>query len=591
MAIKKDKVDAVLVGFGWTGAILGQELTEAGLHVLALERGAMQDTPKDAEYPKVLDELAYSVRGKLFQDLSKETVTIRHGVDDVAVPYRQNGSFLLGTGVGGAGFHWNGMHYRTLPEELELRTRYETRYGKSFIPEGMTIQDFGVTYDELEPYFSKFEYVCGTSGKAGNLNGQIVEGGNPLEGKRSKEFPLPPLANTYGAQLFEKAAREVGFHPYPAPAANASGPYTNPYGVRLGPCNFCGFCENYGCYMYSKASPQTTILPVLLKKPNFELRTHSHVIKVNLDSTGKKAVGVTYIDAQGREIEQPADLVILSAYQMHNVRLLLLSGIGKPYDPKTNEGVVGKNYAYQMNGAVNVLLPKGTQLNPFVGTGAGGVGMDDLNGDQFDHGPLGFVGGASIRHVRYGGRPIKMTPTTPGTPSWGTAWKAGVQDAYQRYMAIGISGSVMSYRDAYLSLDPTYKDSFGQPLLRMTFDWHDNEFDMLGYMGKRMEDVAKAMKPEKHFVAVRKKGARYDTRVYQSTHNTGGAIMGANPKESVVNKYLQSWDVSNVFVMGACVFPQNMGYNPTGLVGALAYWAAQAIRDQCLKNPGPLVQA
>jgi len=144
MAIKKDKVDAVLVGFGWTGAILGQELTEAGLQVLALERGGMQDTPKDAEYPKVIDELAYSVRGKLFQDLSKETVTIRHGVDDVAVPYRQNGSFLLGTGVGGAGFHWNGMHYRVLPEELELRTRYETRYGKKFIPEGMTIQDFGL---------------------------------------------------------------------------------------------------------------------------------------------------------------------------------------------------------------------------------------------------------------------------------------------------------------------------------------------------------------------------------------------------------------------------------------------------------------
>ncbi|MDQ2185083.1 GMC family oxidoreductase [Alcaligenaceae bacterium A4P071] len=591
MAIKKDRVDAVLVGFGWTGAILGQELTDAGLHVLALERGEMKDTPKDAEYPKVLDELAYSVRGKLFQDLSKETVTIRHKVDDVAVPYRQNGSFLLGDGVGGAGFHWNGMHYRALPEELELRTRYETRYGKDFIPEGMTIQDFGVTYDELEPYFSKFEYVCGTSGKAGNLNGQIVAGGNPLEGKRSKEFPLPPLATTLGAELFDKAAREVGFNPYPAPAANASAPYTNPYGVRLGPCNFCGFCENYGCYMYSKASPQTTILPVLLKKPNFELRTRAHVIKVNLDSTGNKAVGVTYIDAQGREVDQPADLVILSAYQMHNVRLLLLSGIGQPYDPKTGEGTVGKNYAYQMNGGVNVLLPKGTQLNPFAGTGAGGVGMDDLNGDQFDHGPLGFLGGASIRHVRTGGRPIKQAATPPGTPSWGTAWKAGVQDAYQRYMTIGISGSVMSYRDAYLSLDPTYKDHYGQPLLRMTFDWHDNEYDMLGYMGTRMEEVAKAMKPEKYFVGVRKKGSHYDTRPYQSTHNTGGAIMGTNPKESVVNKYLQSWDVPNVFVMGACAFPQNMGYNPTGVVGALAYWSAQAIRDQYLKNPGPLVQA
>ncbi len=591
MAIKKDKVDAVIVGFGWTGAILGQELTDAGLNVVALERGGMRDTPTDAQYPKVIDELEYSVRGKLFQELARETVTIRHTPDDLAVPYRQNGSFLLGNGVGGAGFHWNGMHYRALPEELKLRSHYEERYGKKFIPDGMTIQDFGVSYEELEPHFDFAEKVFGTSGKAGNLNGKIVPGGNPREGARSSEFPTPPLQNTYGATLFEKAAREVGFNPYPAPAANTSQPYTNPYGVRLGPCNFCGFCENYGCYMYSKASPQTTILPVLLKKTNFELRTNAYVIKVNLDSDGKKATGVTYIDAQGREVEQPADLVIMAAYQMHNVRLLLLSGIGKPYDPKTGEGVVGKNYAYQMNGAVNVLLPKGTQLNPFIGTGAGGVSMDDLNGDQFDHGPLGFIGGASIRHIRYGGRPIKMTPTVPGTPSWGSKWKAGIADAYQRYMTIGISGSVMSYRDACLDLDPTYKDAYGVPLLRMTFDWHDNEYAMLGYMGDRMEEVGRAMNPEKVFRAIRKKGTHYDTRIYQSTHTTGGAIMGTNPSNSVVNRYLQSWDVSNVFVMGASAFPQNMGYNPTGVVAALAYWSAKAIREQYLKNAGPLVQA
>ncbi|HTI19211.1 MAG TPA: GMC family oxidoreductase [Trinickia sp.] len=591
MTIKKNKTDVVIIGFGWTGAILGQELTEAGLNVVALERGAMRDTPNDAQYPKIADELKYSVRGALFQDLSRETVTVRHAMDDVAMPYRQHGSFLLGDGVGGSGFHWNGMHYRNLPEELVIRSHYEERYGKKFIPENMTIQDFGVTYEELEPFYGMAEKVFGTSGKAGNLAGRIVPGGNPLEGRRSSEFPTPALTNGYGAELFERAVREVGFHPYPAPAANASQPYTNPYGVRLGPCNFCGYCENFGCYMYSKASPQTTILPVLLKKPNFELRVRSHVTKVNLDASGTRATGVTYIDPQGREVEQPADLVIVSAFQMHNVRLLLLSGIGKPYDPHTREGVVGKNYAYQMTGAVNVLLPKGTQLNPFVGSGAGGVAMDDLNGDQFDHGPLGFIGGASVRHIRTGGRPIKQAPTVPGTPSWGTAWKAGVQDAYQRYMTIAISGSVMSYRDAYLDLDPTYKDSFGQPLLRMTFDWHDNEFDMLGYVGKRVGDVAKAMNPEKFWIATRKKGSHYDTRIYQTTHTTGGAIMGESPKESVVNRYLQSWDVPNVFVMGASAFPQNMGYNPTGLVAALAYWSAKAIREQYLKDPGPLVQA
>jgi gluconate 2-dehydrogenase alpha chain len=76
---------------------------------------------------------------------------------------------------------------------------------------------------------------------------------------------------------------------------------------------------------------------------------------------------------------------------------------------------------------------------------------------------------------------------------------------------------------------------------------------------------------------------------YQSTHNTGGAVMGTDPGISALNKYLQSWDVSNVFVMGASAFPHNSGYNPTGPVGALAYWAADAIRDKYLKNPGPLV--
>jgi gluconate 2-dehydrogenase alpha chain len=589
--IKKDKVDVVLIGFGWTGAILGQEMTEAGLNVLALERGPMQDTPTDAEYPKVLDELAYSVRGKLFQDLSRETVTIRHSLGETAVPYRQHGSFLLGNGVGGAGFHWNGMLYRNLPEELEMRSHYEERYGKKFIPDNMTIQDHGVTYRELEPYYAQFEAVCGTSGKAGNINGKIVPGGNPLEGSRSGEFPLPPLQKTYSQSLFEKAAQEVGYHPFPAPAANASAPYTNPYGVRLGPCNFCGYCENYGCYMYSKASPQTTILPVLLSKKNFELRPHSYVTKINLDSSGKRATGVTYIDAQGRQVEQPADIVMVTAFQTHNVRLLLLSGIGKPYDPATGEGVVGKNFAYQMNGSIRVLLPKGTQLNPFAGSGAGLVAFDDLNADQFDHAPLGFVGGAVVRHGFTGGRPIKQADTAPGAPSWGTGWKAGMIDAYQRSMSIGISGSVMAYRDAYLSLDPTYKDSNGLPLLRMTFDWHDNEYDMLDYVGKNVEKVAQAMKPEKYVMGIRKKGAHWDTRAYQSTHLTGGAIMGTNPKDSVINRYQQSWDVHNVFVFGASSFPQNMGYNPTGLVGALAYYSARAIREQYLKNPGPLVQA
>src|SRR5260221_14680318 len=78
---------------------------------------------------------------------------------------------------------------------------------------------------------------------------------------------------------------------------------------------------------------------------------------------------------------------------------------------------------------------------------------------------------------------------------------------------------------------------------------------------------------------------------YQSPHNTGGTIMGTNPKQSAVNKYLQSWDCHNLFVVGANVFAHNAAYNPTGPVGALAYWTADAIKNRYLKNPAPLVSA
>ncbi len=266
MATVMKKVDAVIVGFGWTGAILAKELTEAGLNVVALERGAMRDTYPDGAYPNALDELTYNIRRKLFQDLSKSTVTIRHGSSHTAVPYRQLAAFLPGDGrrrrrpalVGRAFPH-------RCPMELRLRSHYEERYGKNFIPEGMTIQDYGVSYDELEPHFDFAEKVFGTSGTAWTIKGQKVaqKGGNRFAADRSSDFPLPAQKNTYSAQLFEKAALEVGYHPYDLPSANTSGPYTNPYGVQMGPCNFCGFCSGYACYMYSKASPNLNILPAL----------------------------------------------------------------------------------------------------------------------------------------------------------------------------------------------------------------------------------------------------------------------------------------------------------------------------------------
>jgi gluconate 2-dehydrogenase alpha chain len=587
--MQKPKVDAVLVGMGWTGSIMGMELTEAGLRVVGLERGANRDTNPDFAYPKIADELKYASRYALMQNLSAETVTVRHTPNDDALPYRQMGSFILGDGVGGSGVHWNGCVYRPTPAELKIRSHFEQRYGKGFIPADMTIQDWPYTNEELEPFFDRFERVCGVSGRAGNLNGRIVEGGNPFEAPRSRDYPMPPLQDNIPAKMFAKAAREVGRHPFPIPAANASVAYTNPYGMQLGPCNFCGFCERFGCYMYAKSSPQTCIVPALVRKPNFELRDRAYVTRVLLDADGKRASGVEYIDAQGRTVEQPADLVVLSAYQMHNVRLLLLSGIGKPYDPVSQQGTVGKNYAYQKNSGVKIFFGPDVPINTFIGAGSGGQVYDDMNGDNFDHGPENFVGGAYTSAMVTGGRPIGQTVLPPGTPAWGASWKKAIKENYLHSFSIGTEGSVMSYRQNYLSLDPTYKDAHGKPLLRMTFDWQENEFRMTRFVTEKAGDVARAMNPKQFALDYTKSGDHYDLRPYQTTHTTGGAIAGDRPDNSVVNKYLQSWDVPNVFVLGACAFPQNFAYNPTGTVGALAYFAAHAIRNVYLKNPGPLV--
>jgi gluconate 2-dehydrogenase alpha chain len=586
MARKLPEVDVVLVGFGWTAAILAQELTDAGLQVLALERGSWRDTPTDFAVTFIQDELRYYFRHELFQESSRQTLTFRNSHDEEALPMRHLGSFLPATGVGGAGIHWNCQTWRFLPSDFVARSHNEERYGK--LPEGMTIQDWGVTYDDLEPYYDRFEYLCGISGKAGNLNGEKQAGGNPFEGPRRREYPNPPMDMTYAPTLFAKAAQDLGHHPFPCPSANMSRAYTNPLGVQLAPCTYCGFCEKYACGNYSKSSPQTTILPVLMRKDNFTLKTLSDVLKVNVDNTGKRATGVTYVDAQGEEWEQPAELVILCAFAQHNPHLLMLSGIGTPYDPVSGTGIVGKNYAYQIVSSVHIFY-EDKLMNPFVGAGALGMGIDEFNGDNFDHSGHGFIGGGYLACWTTNGRPIETHPTPEGTPKWGSKWKKAVVDSYLKSAAISTHGAVMSHRGNYLDLDPIYRDVYGRPLLRMTFDYTENEHRMSDFLTDRAAEIAKAMGGRE--VKVERRKGPYSIVPYQTTHNTGGAIMGTDPKSSVVNRYLQSWDVPNLFVMGACAFPQNPGYNPTGTVGALTYWAADAIRNQYLKNPGPLVHA
>src|SRR6266487_263347 len=435
VATKLKPVDVVTVGVGLTGTILAKELTDLGLKVVGLERGGWRDTHPDFEMPQAHDELRYARRHELMQDLSRETLTFRNAIGDTALPMRQMGSFLPGEGVGGAAVHWNGVTWRFLPWDFETRSRTLARYGAGQLAEDCTSQDWGVTYDELEPHFDRFEYLYGICGKAGNLNGQVQPGGNPFEGPRAREYPNPPMKTSHVGAIYGKAAKELGHHPFPAPSANMTRPYTNPYGVTLGACVYCGYCERFGCEMGAKASPQTTVLPVLMQNKNYELRALANVVKVNLDSEKKRAVGVTYVDSRGREFEQPAELVLLTSYVLNNTRLMLLSGIGKPYDPAANTGVVGRNYAYQTPSNVNLFFDDKV-LNGFMAAGGMGMTIDEFNGDSFDHAGLGFIGGGNINCGSGATRPIEVRPVPQGTPRWGSEWEKAVAKYFTRSCSI-----------------------------------------------------------------------------------------------------------------------------------------------------------
>ena len=569
MAKKLKQRTVVICGGGFTAGLIARQLTARNIDVLVLERGGDHTRAAEAKLPNQRDELRWDVRSGLAQDWSVETYSLRHARNEDALPIRRLEAFLPGEGMGGAANHWNGQTWRWAEYDPILRTRLETRYGKKAIPAEMTVQDWGVTYAELEPYHTLWEKLFGIAGKAGNIRGQIQPGGNPFEAPRQDEYPQPALPATEAGLIFTAAAESLGYKPFPMAAANSPNAYTNPDGMQLGQCQFCGHCERFICEANAKASPEVLLYPMLRKRPSFELKLYSQVTGIEYDKKAKHVRGVRYLDLMsGEEYEQPADVVVLAMFTMSNTKHLLMSGIGKPYDPSTGTGVVGKNFCHQTMSGVNVHF-KDRWLNPFLAAGSSQTCIDEFNEDNFDHGGLGFFGGGYIYSNVTSGRPITKRLVPPGNPAWGSKWKQANADWFAHSFNIYVHGSWYPHRENYLDLDPTYSDAYGQPLVRMTCDIRDNELRMSEYLTKKAVEIARATGATIVGTPSPRKGP-YDSRVYQTTHITGGTVMGADARTSVVSSHLQHWDAQNLFVVGASVYPFNAGYNPTGPLGALA---------------------
>ena len=579
-------VDAVIVGGGWAGLLMAKELgARTSLNLVVLERGPSRGP---SEYATDMDELDYAIRFRMMQDLSKETVTLRHDVTRRALPLRQHGAFLPGSGVGGSGEHWNAQVPRFLPDCFELLTKTTEKYGAHALPADHAVRNWGITYDELEPYYTRVDRLLGTSGQAGNLKGKLIDGGNIFDGWHSEEYPTPPTKMPHFSALFRDAAKSLGYHPYPAPSANISQAYTNPDGVSRGGCTYCGFCARFGCMMGAKAQPTTLLLPIIQKRKNVSLRAGAWVRRILFDSSPKAtARGVTYVDSAGEEIFQPASLVFLASWTFNNTRLLLLSGIGEPYDPATGHGTVGSNLTHQVSvGAATAFFEQ--PLNRFMGSGSAGILFSDFDRDDLDRSSLSFIRGGYFAARGYGFQPIGAFGVLPNSikATWGSEWKKAAVSYYDRTATIGFAGEHLAYKANFMDLDPVYKDALGDPLLRLTIDWRDNERKMAEFATPRAVEVARAMGAREinPFPGLRS----YDAAHYNSTHIQGGTIMGDSPFHSVVSPYLQHWQLPNLFILGGSTFPQNASANPTPTVLGFVYRTADAIIERYLKHPGSL---
>jgi len=555
--------DVCIVGVGGMGGILAKELASAGLKVVGLERGP---APKKQDYaPR--DSIRFLVRTDQLEWVRHEPTTTRKKKGQATqLQYRTSPLNVLG----GALLHWTGQVSRYMPGDFKLHTNEilsgnAERAGADL--SGYDIIDWPLSYDDLEPYYERFEWEFGISGQAGM---------NPFAGPRRRGYPLPPLRHSARMELFTEACKRLGYHPYDTPAGILSQSYRPPapFDTRIPErpaCVYCGHCNFYGCHVHAKAATLYTAIPVAVETGNFDLRTNCKVFRVKSDSAGR-VTGVSYFDPDGQVHEQPARVVILCAFVFESVRLLLLSRTDSGRFSKglaNSSGYVGRNIL--AHGDVRAMgLFDDFIINGFIGPGSAAMRIDDFNGNNFDHTGLGFIRGGTIGTSGDGTPVTRIDVLPPAMRGWGKEFKEFYTRYYTRTMDLNMQPETLPHKANRVDLDPRQRDRWGLPLPRVTFDFHLNEHRLQKFMAGVGEKIMRATGANKVWAEGKGRPNRW----------AGGTRMGANPKNSVVNEYCQTHDIPNLFIVGASVFPTMAGYPPTATVAALSYRTAEYILSQ-----------
>jgi len=561
MATRLPGTDVVIVGLGAAGGVAALPLTNAGLDIVGIEAGSRL-TKRDF----APDEIRNNVRDWPFsvRKCDSEVPTLRRSRSDDAV---QGGNHPMMNGVGGTTLHYWAQSWRLNPWDFKVVSETTRRYGASRIPAGSTVEDWPFGYEELEPFYDRVEHEIGVSGQAGNLQGEKNPNGNPFEGPRQRNYPMPALRWTRFLDRMAESARTLGWQPFPGPAAINSEAYQGRSG-----CMYHGHCNKGGCHVDAKNSPAVTTIPRAEATGRLKVVTHATVTKIETDAQGK-VTGVTYLQDR-EEFFQPARFVFVASYTYENVRLLLLSkSRAFPIGLSNNHAQVGKHYLSHHQGAgVTALFPY--DLHAWYGLPAQGVAVDDFADDNFDHSALDFIGGGNL-WVYSDRRPISAASmgTFGRAPTWGSAWKAFVRENADRTNSAYIQKTTLPYAANYLDLDPVVKDPLGFPVIRITAEYKQNELAIADYLQEKMVRWYR----EAGATDIIRGGLGGQMGV--STHAYGGTRMGDDPETNVVNRYGLSHEVPNLGVLGASVMGTSGARNPTLTAQALAWRTAEHVAE------------
>ncbi len=532
-------VNAVVVGAGAGGGVVAKELSQAGLTVALLERGGWPRF-EEGDHDELSAQSYGVLRNAYGPDDERHCRVVRDGDGTWHTVRPSDGNYgVIGAAVGSGTATYGAMAWRFLPQDFRMRSIYGT-------PDGSTLEDWPITYDDLAPFYERAEWEIGVSGS---------DAGNPFAPARLKKLPMPPPAWNRTASLLESAAFRLGWHPFPIPMLRN----TVPYGGRPA-CIHCRYCSGYACEVNAKNGTHNTVIPVALSTGNCRIETHAVVSEVMIDDRGR-AGGVRYFDAANRSRTQTADLVVISCAAIETARLLLNSrsrlfsqGAGNRYD------WVGRNlqdHAY--NGAYGLFEE---DVYDDIGPGAQ-IAICD-----FSHGNKGLRGGGYLCN-QFICLPYAFTKRRPpGEPAWGKAHKDFQRRHFKRL--IGVHGPVqeMPVLDNRVEVDPRVKDFWGIPVARISGQRHAHDIEICQFTSSKAEAWLKEAGASRTWRSLPGR------TVVPSSHQAGTCRMGNDPKTSVANRYGQVHDIPNLFLADGSLHVTNGGFNPVLTIMALGYWVS-----------------